>query len=204
MTVFSSAGHFGSRWVNLTDPRTWEEIRRDPRIFKGGIMPRETHKFVDPDITEGMFMMDYAGVKRRAYGKEFILDIHKCDVSLFNRKSLTEFFRKLCDDILKMERCDLHFWDYEGVPDEDIPTEPHLRGTTAIQFISTSNVTIHTLDLLGAVYLNIFSCKNFHEAEAMVFCRDFFQGSVARYRTVDRLWPDEQPANPILTPAPGE
>ena len=139
-----------------------------------------------------MYMQDYGGVKRRAYGKEFILDIHGCDASLFNRKDITELFRVLCDDILKMERCDLHFWDYEGVPAEEIPTEPHLRGTTAVQFISTSNITIHTLDLLEAVYLNIFSCKDFLEYDVSVFCRDFFKGHVARYRTVDRMWPIEK------------
>ena len=60
-----------------------------------------------------------------------------------------------------MERCKLCWWDDHGVSREEQQTEPHLKGTTAIQFIMTSNIVIHTLDILKAVYLNVFSCKEF-------------------------------------------
>ena len=120
------------------------------------------------------------------YGIELILDLHDCNVEKFNRKDIKLFFRKLCK-ILDMKPEDLHFWDYEGKPEEYKKAPSHLKGISAIQFISTSNVTIHTLDELRKVYINIFSCKNFFADEAACFCRDFFQGEVAKVTVVDRI-----------------
>ncbi len=90
------------------------------------------------------------------YGKELVLDIHNCDPTTFTRKHIRNYFKKLCS-LIDMERCQLHWWDDYEVPPEEQETEPHLKGTTAIQFIKTSNITIHTLDLLKSGYLNIFS-----------------------------------------------
>jgi len=95
-----------------------------------------------------------------AYGKELILDLHGCDPRTFNRASLRQYFKIVCEKT-GMQRADLHFWDDVGVPLADQQTEPHLKGTSAIQFISTSNITIHTLDLLESAYINFFSCKDF-------------------------------------------
>lgn len=115
------------------------------------------------------------------YGRELILDLHGCNVSLFNRKELKKFFESLCDDVLDMRRADLHFWDYEGHPKAKAEAPSHLKGTTAIQFIYTSNVTLHALDDLGAVYLNIFSCKEFDVEEAASFCARWF-GATERHQ----------------------
>ena len=110
---------------------------------------------------------------RAAYGKELILDLHGCETERFTRGHLKNFFVELCDRI-GMQPEDLHFWDDVDTPEEERETEPHLVGTSAIQFIRTSNITIHTLDLLGAVYLNIFSCKDFDTDEAAKFTADWF------------------------------
>lgn len=121
------------------------------------------------------------------YGKELILDIHDCKNSqLFNRKDLELFFIELCD-LLDMEKCDLHFWDYVGEEAEYRKAPAHLRGTSAIQFISTSNITIHTLDDMRRVYLNIFSCKDFSARKAEKFCRDWFQGKVVNSFIIERI-----------------
>lgn len=119
------------------------------------------------------------------YGKELILDLHHCDPKQFNRKALKRFFVELCD-LIDMQRCDLHFWDDYGVPVAKRQTAPHLKGTSAIQFIMTSNVTIHTLDLLGNVYLNIFSCKNFDTRTAVRFCETFFEGKAVTRTVISR------------------
>ena len=116
------------------------------------------------------------------YGKELIIDLYKCDVSKFTKENLTRFFIKLVDDILKMEREDLHFWAYETQEEKDAAPD-HLNGTSAIQFISTSNVTIHVLDNVGEVYLNIFSCADYDSVEAYSFCMKFF-GSTSPYNEI--------------------
>ena len=92
------------------------------------------------------------------YGYELIIDLHGCDVKTFNRESLDNYFENICNAI-DMQRCEMHFWDDVGVPDNEKQTSPHTKGTSAVQFILTSTIVVHTLDLLGAVYINIFSCK---------------------------------------------
>lgn len=119
------------------------------------------------------------------YGKELILDLHKCNSKKFTREYITEFFEKLCKEI-DMEACKVTFWEYETQEEFD-KAPPHLKGISAVQFISTSNITIHTLHDLKAVYLNIFSCKDFHFMSAHKFCEKFFEGEVVRNLAITRL-----------------
>ena len=120
------------------------------------------------------------------YGKELILDLHECDPSTFNRKDIKQFFVDLCD-LIQMERCKLSWFDDHGVSPEEQQTEPHLKGTTAVQFIMTSNIVIHTLDLLGAVYVNIFSCKDFDPEVAADFTANWFKGKIVNSHLIDRI-----------------
>lgn len=115
----------------------------------------------------------YIGV----YGKEMLYDCHQCDVSTFNRESLTNFFFGLIK-LLDMEEGDLHFWDDVGVPDEQKQIKPETIGTSAIQFILTSNITVHTLDKLGRVYVNVFSCKDFDDGDARRYIREWFRSKL--------------------------
>ena len=110
------------------------------------------------------------------YGLELILDLHSCDSSRFTRGSIEEFFGELCE-LIDMERCDLHFWDDTGVPSEHQQTDPKTKGTSAVQFILTSTIVVHTLDLLKAVYINIFSCKAFDTDKAARFAVRWFNSS---------------------------
>ncbi len=119
------------------------------------------------------------------YGVELILDIHSCDSSTFTRKSIRSFFKELCT-LIDMERCKLIFWDDLGVTPEEQETEPHLKGTSAVQFIRTSNIVIHTLDILESVYLNIFSCKTFDTNVAKDFSQEWFKGKVVNSHVVER------------------
>ena len=125
------------------------------------------------------------GKATKNYGIELILDLHDCNATRFTRRALKRFFKDLCS-LIDMERCELFWWDDYGLPAEAWQTEPHLKGTSAVQFIMTSNITIHTLDLMGNVYLNIFSCKNFDTKKATKFSRNFFEGRVARAKTIIR------------------
>jgi len=120
------------------------------------------------------------------YGKELILDLKDCDPRTFNRVSITNFFNRLCD-LIDMEKGDLHFWDDVGVPEDECQTDPHTKGTSAVQFIITSSIVIHTLDLLGTVYLNLFSCKDFDTNEAVEFIEKWFQGDAVQWTEVDRI-----------------
>ena len=118
-------------------------------------------------------MMGNAGSEQTPYGVELILDLHSCDTSRFTRAAIERYFTELCD-LIDMERCDLHFWDDLGVPEGEQQTDPKTKGTSAVQFILTSTIVIHTLDLTKVAYVNIFSCKEFDTDEAAQFTAKWF------------------------------
>ena len=120
------------------------------------------------------------------YGQELILDLHGCDVSTFNRDSLDGYFEELCKAI-KMEKCERYFWDDVGVPEEEQQTSPHTKGTSAVQFILTSTIVIHTLELRGAVYVNIFSCKEYDARLAEQITRDWFGAKECKAHVIERI-----------------
>ena len=119
------------------------------------------------------------------YGMELIIDLHDCDPTMFTREHLHDFFVELCQ-LLGMRRADLHFWDYDGFEDLKIAAPPHLRGTSAVQFISTSNITVHTLDDLRRVYINIFSCREFKVFDALAHTVEFFGAGWCGHRVHER------------------
>ena len=106
------------------------------------------------------------------YGKELIIDLHECDPSICTRESLQQYFEKACE-AMNMERCEMHFWDDEGLPPEECQTNPQTTGVTAVQFILTSNITVHTLTLLKKVFINIFSCGCYIRTNQMSDCKVF-------------------------------
>lgn len=122
----------------------------------------------------------------KCYGQELIIDLHECDVSKFNREDIGIFLKEMCL-LIEMTPHDLHFWDDIDVPEAEHQTDPKTKGTSAIQFLMESNITIHTLDLLGRVYVNIFSCKDFNVVKASDFTKDFFSGKLKQSYIVRRL-----------------
>ncbi len=125
-------------------------------------------------------------MKEKPYGFELIMDLHGCNVATFNRNRIEKYFDKLCKAI-DMKRCDLHFWDDVGVPLEERQTLPHTKGTSAVQFILTSTIVIHTLDLLKAAYINIFSCKPFDRQVAEELTKKWFSAKECRSHFIERI-----------------
>ena len=121
-----------------------------------------------------------------AYGYELILDLHGCDAQLFNRDHINDFFTELCT-LIEMEKCEVHFWDDVGVPPEEQQTLPHTKGTSAVCFILTSTIVVHTLDLLRAVYVNIFSCKSFDPDAAADFTTRWFRAVSCNRNFIKRV-----------------
>ena len=110
------------------------------------------------------------------YGTELILDLHGCDPQTFTRRSISKYFRQVCT-IIEAEPAKLVYWDYKGCPEEFETAPPHLKGTTAVQFITKSNITIHTLDDLTTVFLNIFSCGDFKTKNVADLSRQWFRAT---------------------------
>lgn len=120
------------------------------------------------------------------YGKELVLDIHNCDTSKFNRTDIEKYIETLCDDIIDMERENLHWWDYEDDPNGYKEAPSHLKGTSCVQFILTSTIVIHSLVDLRKIFINVFSCKDFDAEKAANFTKDYFSGVVENKTEVIR------------------
>ncbi len=114
------------------------------------------------------------------------MDLYGCDVSKFNRKSIQEWLKQLCE-LIDMRREDLHWWDYEGCSEKERKEVPaHLLGTSAIQFISTSDIRIHSLDILKECYINIFTCKDFDTNKALGFTMKWFGAKSSASQSIVR------------------
>lgn len=124
--------------------------------------------------------------QEKPYGFELIMDLHDCNIAKFNRTSFRKYFAKLCKAI-DMKRCELYFWDDRGLPPEEKETLPHTKGTSAVQFIITSSVVVHSLDLLKAVYINIFSCKPLDEKVAQKITKEWFEAKKCRSHFITRI-----------------
>lgn len=122
---------------------------------------------------------------KEPYGFELIMDLYDCNISKFNRKDLENYFIKICKAI-DMKRCKLCFWDDLNVKPEERQTSPKTKGTSAVQFILTSNITLHTLDLLKSVYVNIFSCKKFDKNIAENLTKEWFEAKECHSRFIER------------------
>lgn len=125
-------------------------------------------------------------LEQGAVGKELILDIHNTELSMMSKDSLDKFFVLLCDRI-DMTRTELFYWEYDESEKVDEESYEHLKGWSAVQFIKTSNVTVHTFDGENKVSINLFSCKDFDEEDATSFCLDYFRGSLRNKTVIPRF-----------------
>ncbi len=119
------------------------------------------------------------------YGLEIVIDLYGCDTTRFNRKDIKAYFLQACK-LLGVSPEDYYFWDDFRIPKEKRQTNPKTKGVTAIQFILTSNITIHTLDLLKTVFVNIFSCKDYNPQLLEEFTVRFFGSSKHRTTLIER------------------
>lgn len=107
------------------------------------------------------------------------MDLRGCDLGDLKRERLSEYFVMVCDLIEMKRHGEPMFW-------EDDSGVEHLHGVSAVQFIETSTIVCHALPLLGATYLNIFSCKPFDTAAARDFSVEFWGAESVVETTVTR------------------
>ena len=120
-----------------------------------------------------------------AYGKSLVLDLHKCNIENFNRKSIDWYFNELCE-LIGMIKCKRVWWDDVGVDEKYKQTAAHTTGTSAVQFILTSSIVIHTLTKLENTYIDIFSCKDFDDKLVADFTAMIFEGKIVTCEPIPR------------------
>jgi S-adenosylmethionine/arginine decarboxylase-like enzyme len=122
---------------------------------------------------------------REIIGKELLLDLDNCDILKFSRNDLSDFLKNLCKHI-NMTATEQFCWEYLDDPNRDEDSMTHLAGHSFVQFLMTSNITLHSFDNSRKISLNIYSCKDFNEEDATEYCKKHFNGNVLQAVTLLR------------------
>lgn len=127
---------------------------------------------------------DPGGDDQEIFGWELCLDLFECEGSLLSdRDHIERFLVDLCDSVLEMRRYGAPFIERFGFQDETT------TGYSAVQLIETSSVVCHFSEAARAVYLDIFSCRNFSAESVEAFCAERFSGRPARSTLLVRPLP---------------
>jgi S-adenosylmethionine/arginine decarboxylase-like enzyme len=85
-----------------------------------------------------------------------------------------------------MDQEQAHFWEFPGGEENSEAPLAHMKGVSALQFIKTSSIVVHTVDELKKIYINIFSCKDFDADLTVNFTASFFDGTVKQQKILQR------------------
>jgi len=117
-------------------------------------------------------------MNKKIWGQLLSMDLYDCDEKVItDKKKLGEFCLKLCKEIKMVPY---------GKPIVKRFGDGDLEGNTAMQFIQTSNITVHCDEIYNRVFIDIFSCKTFNAPRGRAFCKKFFQAKSMKYRNTYR------------------
>lgn len=112
------------------------------------------------------------------YGKELILDLHDCDAGRFTRDSIGRFLVKVGEMVGDEGRPETHFWGDVGVEQS--------TGVDAVQASQTSCIVVHTLNSWSALYLSLFSRKDFDDEAVGALTAQWFGAGTGTKRVIVR------------------
>lgn len=113
------------------------------------------------------------------WGIEAQVNLYQCNPkTIRDAEKIKQFVVKLCQ-LIEMKR----FGDCQVV---HFGEEERVAGYSMTQLIETSLISAHFANASNAVYLNVFSCKEFDPKVVEEFCFDYFEAkevhSVINYR----------------------
>ena len=103
-----------------------------------------------------------------SWGYHLILDCGGCNENVSDPKVI----REMLDTLVKRI-------DMKAVGEPIIKFlkegDPHLQGYSCLQLIETSSITMHLNDAPeSSAYIDVFSCKDFKESDAVAVVKEFF------------------------------
>ena len=114
------------------------------------------------------------------FGWELVLDLYGCNnETISDENAIKTFARELCK-VIDMKPYGEPLTPYFGENQE------HTKGYSLLQFIETSSIVGHFSEGTGAVYLNIFSCKEYDIETAENFTKEYFGAETVRSRFIVR------------------
>ena len=118
-----------------------------------------------------------SSLKYKQWGKSISIDLFDCDISLFTPKDLKRYIQEIIKVVDMVAHGECHV-DRFGIGE--------LEGYSAMQFIETSSITVHTDDPGKRVFIDIFSCKDFDSKKAELFSKAFYKAKYAKAVTLIR------------------
>jgi len=101
------------------------------------------------------------------WGYHLIVDAGDCNPdSLRSKSTIAKFAKELVSKI------DMTAY---GEPQIVMFGSGHVKGFTLVQLIETSDITAHFVEETNDIYLDIFSCKQFHQDIALDVFKKYFE-----------------------------
>ncbi len=114
--------------------------------------------------------------QEKAWGLYTSVDLYDCNPqTIRSAEKIKQFTKELCE-LIKMKR----FGEPVVI---DFGEEPRVSGFSMTQLVETSLVSGHFANQSNAVYLDIFSCKEYPPHKAAEFCKKFFGAKKMKVNT---------------------
>ncbi len=118
--------------------------------------------------------------KLKPWGLYTSVDLKNCDhKTICSKEKIMEFIVKLCK-LIDMKR----FGEPQIV---NFGEEERVAGYSFTQLIETSIISGHLPIQNNAVYIDIFSCKEYGPKKAAEFCKEFFKADSYKINVVFRF-----------------
>lgn len=124
------------------------------------------------------------------WGFHMMVDCSGCNTNIDDGKQITKFIKTLVDSI-KMTAV--------GEPMLHNFGEATDGGWSALQLITTSNISMHGDNRIGSMYIDVFSCKPFDQSVVMKLIDDFFKPKFRKVNFIYRDAPHDQTPG-VVTP----
>ena len=111
------------------------------------------------------------------YGKHLLLTARTCNENILDKQAIAVFIRTLVDriDMVAFGDCIVERFG-SGIQ----------IGISAAQLIETSLISMHTNDGARDMYLDVFSCKWFSEADVVKFVQEVFDPENINHQVILR------------------
>jgi S-adenosylmethionine/arginine decarboxylase-like enzyme len=116
--------------------------------------------------------------RRACWGYHLIVDARDCDpAAIRSKETIRAFVKELVKEI------DMVAF---GPPQIVMFGTGNKKGYTLVQLIETSCISAHFVEEFNDVYLDVFSCKDFKQADALAVFRKYFGPASVKTRFLTR------------------
>jgi len=112
--------------------------------------------------------------KRTVFGWHVSIDLGSCNPNIKSMDGLIDYAKKMCA-ILDMVAFGEPIIVYFGT------ASPITAGYSLVQLVETSAIMGHFSDHYNSAHIDIFSCKEYDEHEAVRFTTEYFGGKLLHY-----------------------